>query len=40
MPDGKKVPSTQIVSTTRIGIKNGREKRWRFYIKENPFVSM
>jgi len=37
--DGEKVPSSHIVSATRVGIKNGREKKWRYYIKGNPYVS-
>ncbi|OGQ06929.1 MAG: 3-methyladenine DNA glycosylase [Deltaproteobacteria bacterium RIFCSPLOWO2_12_FULL_40_28] len=28
-----------IVSTTRIGIKNGAHLPYRFYFKENPFIS-
>lgn len=28
-----------IVTETRIGIKAGAEKPWRFFIKDNPFVS-
>ncbi len=29
----------KIVSTSRIGIKEGKEKKWRFYIENNEFVS-
>jgi len=29
----------QIVSTSRIGIKEGKDKKWRFYIENNRFVS-
>jgi DNA-3-methyladenine glycosylase len=31
--------STKIVSTSRIGIKEGKDKKWRFYIENNKFVS-
>jgi DNA-3-methyladenine glycosylase len=30
---------TKIVATSRIGIKEGKEKKWRFYIENNEFVS-
>jgi DNA-3-methyladenine glycosylase len=30
---------TKIVSTSRIGIKEGKDKKWRFYIENNEFVS-
>jgi DNA-3-methyladenine glycosylase len=29
----------KIVSTERIGISDGRDKKWRFYINGNKFVS-
>lgn len=29
----------QIGTSSRVGIKNGLEKRWRFFIKNNPYVS-
>lgn len=34
------VISSQIVKTTRVGIKTNQERPWRFYIKNNPFVSV
>lgn len=37
--DQPKVPTKQIVTTTRIGIKKSVDLPWRFYIKNNPFVS-
>jgi DNA-3-methyladenine glycosylase len=39
LTDGVDIPASKIVATTRIGIKNGVEKKWRFYIKGNPLVS-
>ncbi|MDP3024060.1 MAG: DNA-3-methyladenine glycosylase [candidate division Zixibacteria bacterium] len=29
----------KIVSTNRIGIDEGKEKKWRFYLRDNRFVS-
>ncbi len=37
--DGFKVGRKDIQSSTRIGIKRGTEKRWRFYLQGNGFVS-
>jgi DNA-3-methyladenine glycosylase len=37
--DAPEIPAAQIVTSTRIGIKNGADLPWRFYIKDNPFVS-
>lgn len=34
-PEGR----VTIARSTRIGISSGREHMWRFYLKENPFVS-
>ncbi len=34
-----KLPSTKITQTTRIGISEGKEVPWRFYITDNPWVS-
>jgi DNA-3-methyladenine glycosylase len=35
----KKIPEDKIIRTTRVGIKKSTELNWRFYIKDNPFVS-
>lgn len=33
------VPQENIVQTTRIGISTAKDVPWRFYIKDNPYVS-
>lgn len=33
------LPAQQIVTTTRIGISKAQDMLWRFYIKDNPYVS-
>ncbi len=37
--EGGKISGAQIYTTTRIGITEGKEKKWRFYLKNNPWVS-
>ena len=33
------IPSGQIVQTTRIGIANAKDRPWRFYLRDNTYVS-
>lgn len=37
--EGESIPKKQIALSTRIGITNGKDKKWRFFIKNNPWVS-
>jgi DNA-3-methyladenine glycosylase len=37
--DGEPVSSRSIMRSSRIGINTGLEKKWRFFIKGNPWVS-
>ena len=36
---GEEIPYSQIQTTTRVGIRKGTEKKWRFCVKGNPWVS-
>lgn len=36
---GEPLPPEDIIQTTRIGIKQAKDVPWRFYIKDNPYVS-
>ena len=36
---GKDIPRSKIGSSKRVGIRNGKEKNWRFFVKGNKFVS-
>lgn len=37
--EGIEVPKSKIYTTTRIGIKQAADYPWRFYVKDNKFVS-
>jgi DNA-3-methyladenine glycosylase len=36
---GEQVPDSEIANSTRIGISVAMEEPWRFFIKNNPYVS-
>jgi DNA-3-methyladenine glycosylase len=38
LTEGEQIPKSKIGSSTRIGVKNGADKRWRFFVRGNPFV--
>lgn len=33
------LPESAIVTTTRVGIAEGKDVPWRFYVRDNPYVS-
>jgi DNA-3-methyladenine glycosylase len=37
--NGERIPESKVGRSTRIGIKNGREKKWRFFVKGNAWAS-
>ncbi len=37
--EGENIPRSQILSSSRIGITRAIAHRWRFYIRDNPWVS-
>jgi DNA-3-methyladenine glycosylase len=37
--DEKTIPSSSIARSARIGIRTGLDKKWRFFVKGNPWVS-
>ncbi len=39
LQQGRLRPDENIIQTTRIGISRERDKPWRFYLKDNPWVS-
>ncbi|MBI4811254.1 MAG: DNA-3-methyladenine glycosylase, partial [Ignavibacteriales bacterium] len=38
LTDDEHVELSKIQTSKRMGITNGTDKKWRFYIKDNPFV--
>lgn len=37
--NGENIPPRRIGRSTRIGIRNDRERKWRFFVKRNEWVS-
>jgi len=37
--DSRKRKKLKIISASRVGIKQGMDKKWRFYVKDNEYVS-
>ena len=36
---GEAIPKARVVTSTRIGIRNGSDRKWRFFLKRSRFVS-
>jgi DNA-3-methyladenine glycosylase len=39
LTEGEEIPKSRIGSSTRIGVKNGADKNWRFYVKGEAWIS-
>lgn len=39
LTEGEEVPRSKIGSSTRVGVKNGADEKWGFYVKGSRFVS-
>lgn len=37
--EGEPVPSAAIARTTRVGVRVGTDRRWRYLVRDDPFVS-
>ncbi len=37
--DSQRIDDSEIIATKRIGIKKSKDLPWRFYIKNNPYIS-
>lgn len=40
LSSGVQVPDAKVIQTTRIGITKAADYPWRFYIQDNPWVSV
>ncbi len=36
---GERIADSAVLNSERIGIRDGREKKWRYFVKGNPWVS-
>lgn len=39
LTEGEEIARSRILSSSRIGIRSGRDRQWRFLLENNPYVS-